>query len=100
MNVSVPKIRTLSQNSLIWAIYDEIIDKCPEVAGFTNEELHEFFLMHHFGEEHKTLFGRPCVRPVRRSSRLSKQDFSDFVESILAFMAVRGVVIKMPGTDW
>lgn len=56
--------------------------------------------MNHFGEDHKVLFGRPCVTPKRRSSRLTKQEFSDFVESILAFMAERGVVIKMPGQDW
>jgi len=85
---------------MLWAIYDEIIERCPELTGYTNEEVHEFMLMNHFGEEHRTLFGRALVRPKRRSSRLTKQEFSDFVESICAFMAQRGVTISMPGDDW
>lgn len=90
-------MRTLPQNSLLWAIYDQILRDCPETNGFTRHDLHELFLIEHFGGESRRLFGRPCSIPKRRSSRLNKQEFSDFVESICAFMAQRGVTIQMPG---
>src|SRR5690348_10785430 len=83
-------LRTAQQNKLLWAIYDEIIAKCPELQGFRNSEVHEFMLIEHFGGERRTMFGRPCVRPLRRSSRLEKAEFAEFVEFILAFMAQQG----------
>lgn len=88
-------VRSLPQNSLLWAIYDQILTECREVDGFTKHDLHDFFLLQHFGEERRCLFGRWCAIPKRRSSRLNKQEFSDFVESILAFMAQRGVTIEI-----
>ena len=84
---------------MLWAIYEQILRDCREVDGFTKADLHDFFLMEHFGSVSKRLFGRPCSLPKRRSSLLNKQEFSEFVESILAFMAQRGITIEMPG-DW
>lgn len=87
--------RTLSQNSLLWAIYEEILDKGGEaVRGFDKDDLHEFFLIEHFGGEVTQLFGRKRLRPATRSSTLSKMQFSEHVEFILHFMAERGVVIE------
>jgi hypothetical protein len=87
--------RTLSQNALLWAIYEEILDKGgAAVRGFDKDELHEFFLIEHFGGEVNQLFGRKRLRPTRRSSGLSKMEFSDHVEFILHFMAEHGVVIE------
>lgn len=89
--------RSLSQNALLWALYEQIIAKGGEaMQGWEREELHDFFLMNHFGHEVKEMFGKKKMRPLRRSSGLSKQEFTDFVESIVRFMAVRGVVLDMP----
>lgn len=89
--------RSIQQNRYLWAIYDEIIKRGGEaLAGTTKEELHEFFLMYHFGHEEVRIFGRRKLRPLRRSSRLNKQEFADFVEAILRFMAERGVYIESP----
>lgn len=90
-------LRTVSQNRLLWAIYQDILRQGGEnMAGWTRDDLHEFFLMNHFGHETKILFGRRRLVPLKRSSRLNKQEFSDFVESILRFMAERGVYIRDP----
>ena len=89
--------RSLSQNRLLWMIYDQILERGGEaMGGWTKEDLHDFFLLDHFGGEPKELFGRFRNIPFRRSSRLNKQEFSDFVEHIVRFMAHRGVVIDMP----
>lgn len=88
-------IRTLSQNALLWTIYEQILDKGgAAVWGFTKEDLHEFFLISHYGSEVRELFGLKRLRPVMRSSTLSKSQFSEHVEFILHFMAERGVVIE------
>lgn len=87
-------VRTLSQNALLWALYGEIIKQGGEaMQGWTKDDLHDFFLINAFGSEVKSLFGKRRLIPLRRSSRLSKQEFSDFVESIHRFMAERGVVL-------
>jgi hypothetical protein len=91
----VAERRTLSQNALLWAIYGEILDKGGEaVRGFDKDDLHEFFLISHYGSEVKALFGKKRLRPVTRSSTLSKMQFAEHIEFILHFMAEHGVVIE------
>lgn len=86
--------RSESQNAKLWAIYDNILKVGGEaLAGWTKEELHEFFLGNHFGWEVKKLWGKTKQRPKRRSSKLNKLEFSDFLESIYRFMAEQGVFI-------
>lgn len=90
--------RSLSQNALLWAIYGEIIKKGGEaMAGWESSELHDFFLMQHYGTETVEMFGKRKMRPLRRSSGLSKMEFSDHVEFILRFMADKGVWLSIPG---
>ena len=94
--------RTNDQNALLWRLYTDILALGGEaLGGFTKDDLHEFFLVDYFGAETKELFGRKKLKPLRRSSRLTKQEFSDFVEHIVRFMAERGVVLTLPGdTLW
>ena len=90
--------RTNSQNALLWSLYEDIIGKGGEaLAGFTKDELHEFFLIDYFGSETRELFGRKKLKPLRRSSRLTKTEFGDFIEHIVRFMAEQGVVLELPG---
>jgi hypothetical protein len=89
--------RSLSQNALLWSIYGQILTKGGEqMGGWSKEDLHQFFLIDHFGAERRELFGRARLVPHSRSSNLDKQAFADFVEHIARFMAERGVYIEMP----
>ena len=68
--------RTELQNNTLWWIYDEILKRGGEaVGGYEKDDLHEFFLISHFGSQAKTVFGKKRLKPIRRSSRLSKMEF-------------------------
>lgn len=89
--------RTELQNSLIWAIYTDIIRMGGEaMQGYTKEELHEFFLGLHFGTEVRPVFGKYREVPKQRSRKLSRKEFGEFVDHIIIFMAEQGVVINNP----
>jgi hypothetical protein len=75
-------------------VYPQILRHTP---GFTDEEIHEFFLIAYFGSETVEIFGRKKLRPLRRSSRLLKSEFSDYMDFVVRFMAEKGVVIELPG---
>lgn len=90
--------RTDSQNATLWMVYQQIIDRGGEaMRGFSKEDLHEFFLIDHFGGETKELFGRKRIKPYKRSSRLTKMEFADYLDHIVRFMAERSVVLDLPG---
>lgn len=87
--------RSLSQNALLWAVYGEIIKKGGEaMAGWEPSELHDYFLLEHYGAETVEMFGKRKLRPLKRSSGMTKMEFSDHIEFILRFMANRGVYIE------
>jgi hypothetical protein len=87
--------RSESQNRYLWgAVYPTILANMGEtMAGWTAQDLHEYFLGECFGWEELAGFGRRRIKPVRRSSALNKQEFSDFVTFIQARMADQGVTI-------
>jgi uncharacterized protein YcgL (UPF0745 family) len=90
--------RSNDQNAMLWAIYSEIIQRGGEMmAGWTKDDLHELFLQLHFGSKVLTLGQHKKRTALRRSSRLNKQEFSDFVDFILQYMAEQGVYLQMPG---
>ena len=87
--------RTISQNNKLWAIYAEILRKGgEELGGWTKDDLHEFFLIKHFGHEVRELFGKKRLVPLNRSSTLSKLEFSALLETIYQFMAERGMYLE------
>lgn len=91
--------RSQNQNRYLWGVcYETIIREGGEaMQGWTKDDLHEFFLIEHFGHEVRELFGRKRMTPLNRSSKLSKSEFSDFVATIQRFMAERGVYIPEAG---
>lgn len=92
--------RTDLQNRTLWWVYDNVLKLGGEtMGGWTKEDLHEFFLITHFGSVTKTLFGRRRMVPTRRSSRLSKLEFAEFVDCIYGFMAGQGVILPLPDPD-
>jgi hypothetical protein len=93
--------RSNPQNDYMWALYDFILRKGGEaMAGWTKDDLHAHFLEEHFGTEVRELFGKK--RRLRRhsSSKLNKQEFADYLEFILRYMAERGVYLPGPDDNW
>lgn len=89
--------RSQNQNRYLWLIYGEIIKNGGEaMQGWRPEELHEFFLIEHFGHEVHDIFGKKKLVPLNRSSKLSKAEFADFVAHIQQFMAERGMFLPDP----
>ena len=92
--------RTTDQNALLWALYEDIIERGGEtMAGWDKEDLHEFFLGERWGWTTLAFAGQRRKKPARRSSRLNKTEFSEFVEFILRFMAEQGVYLTLPSEE-
>lgn len=94
--------RSEQQNRYLWgAVYPHILRAGGEtLGGWTAEDLHEYFLGEHFGWEQMTGFGRRRMRPMRRSARLNKQEFADFIAFIQQRMAEHGIVVPDADPDW
>lgn len=88
--------RSLEQNAYLWGVIYPALIEGAHLEGWTNDDLHEYLLGEHFGWERLDGLGRPRVRPIRRSARLSIQDFSDYIEFVQRFAAERGIVIPEP----
>ena len=104
--ISIGKLRTIikksrrsnDQNALLWALYSDAIAQGGEtLGGWTTEDIHEFALGSYFGWERCDAFGMRRQKPKRRSSRLSKTEFADFVDAFVRLMAQHGIVLKLPG---
>lgn len=94
------RTRSAQQNRYLWGVcYATLMKFLP---GWDAEDLHEYFLGEHFGWEQLDGLGRKRLRPSRRSSRLNKQEFADFVDFIQRKAAELGVVIPNPdsGDTW
>lgn len=86
--------RSESQNRYLWGVvYPTFTER---LDGWEADDVHEFFLGEHFGWETLEGLGRKRVKPVRRSSKLSKQEFSDYVAFIQRRAAGMGVFIPDP----
>lgn len=93
--------RSLQQNAYLWGVCYKTILEAGELdlEGWRAEDLHEYFLGQHFGWETLEGFGRKRLRPLNRSSTLSKMEFVDFVAYIQQTMAEIGIVIPDPDAD-
>jgi hypothetical protein len=86
--------RSDQQNRFLWGIvYAEFLKVLP---GWHAEDVHEYMLGEWSGWETLEGMGRKRLRPVRRSSSLNKQEFSDYVAFIQQKAAEHGVVIPDP----
>ncbi len=87
--------RSEQQNRMLWGlIYPEILRQGGEaLGGWLDTDLHEYLLGEWSGWETITGFGRKRIRPVRRSSRLSKFEFSQYIDFIHQKMAGFGIVV-------
>jgi len=90
--------RSDQQNAFLWGVvYPSILEGGGEsLRGWTATDLHEYFLIEAFGSEVIEGFGRKRHKPLRRSSKLTKQEFSDYLAIIEAKCAEMGIHIPEP----
>ena len=89
--------RSTAQNAYLWGVcYETILEHGLRDEGWRNTDLHEYFLGEHFGWATLEGFGRKRLKPIDRSSGLSKMEFVDFVAFIQEKAAEMGVYIPDP----
>lgn len=92
--------RSGTQNNLLWALYSDALKQGGEtLGGWTTEDLHEYMLGEMYGWEVREALGRKRQTPKHRSSRLTKTEFSDFVEFVVRRFAEHGIVLELPGDE-
>lgn len=86
--------RSDEQNRYLWGyVYKTICERLP---GWTADDVHEYCLGEWSGWETLEGFGRKRLRPIRRSSKLSTTEFSEYVAFIQQRMAEHGIYIEDP----
>ena len=87
--------RSLQQNAYLWGVcYTIFLEESGlKEQGWTNEDLHDYFLGEHFGWEEKHLLETKIVRPIKRSSKLSITEFADYLDFVIRKAAEHGIVI-------
>lgn len=86
--------RSDNQNRYLWSAVYPAITRILE--GFDSEDVHEWMLGEHFGWEVVELFGKKRQRPIRRSSKLSKLEFRDYIDFVQRKAAEFGIYIPSP----
>ncbi|WP_312126061.1 recombination protein NinB [Brevundimonas sp.] len=97
LEIREPK-RSDEQNAALWSLLGQITKQCPEHHGRQmTPELWKSVFMDALGHEVdycQSLDGKRIFPLGHRSSQLSKQQFSDLLELILAWSAAHGLTIK------
>lgn len=89
--------RSESQNRYLWGVcYPAFLAVLP---GWDAEDIHEYLLGEWAGWEVLEGMGRKRMKPIRRSSRLNKQEFSDYIAFIQRKGAEHGVFVPDPEGD-
>ncbi len=90
--------RSDQQNRYLWgSVYPQFLTGGGEaLAGWEASDLHEFLLGECFGWELLEGFGRKRVKPVRRSGKLNKTEFTAYVDFIQRKAAGMGIYIEDP----
>ena len=90
--------RTDQQNRFLWGVcYPAILEGGGEtLAGWTRDDIHEYMVGEWGGWETLQGFGRKRMRPIKRSSKLTKQEFSDYLLFLETRCAEMGIVIPEP----
>jgi len=91
-----PARRTTDQNALMWAMLSEISRAKPEGRMLTPDVWKALFLhsLDHAQRFEMALDGKGMVPVGFRSSRLSKQQFSDLIEVIHEYAARHGIPLS------
>ena len=94
--------RSARQNAYLWGVcYQEIVDfmKNEHQREYSAEAVHEVlkvkFIPHRVEQ-----MGSGDVKIYRSTSNLSKAEFSDYLEQVMAWAAEFDCVISSPEWDW
>lgn len=95
------KPRTDQQNRFLWGVcYPAILEGGGEaLAGWTRDDIHEYMTGEWGGWQTLEGFGRERMRPIKRSSKLTKQEFSDYLLFLETRCADMGIAIPEPIYD-
>lgn len=89
------KRRSTDQNALLWKLYQNILDATAlDLSGWTKDDLHEYLCGTHWGWERLEGFGMKRLRPIKRSSKLTTSEFSEYLEFVYRFAAEHGVYLE------
>ena len=88
--------RSEPQNRYLWGVVYPTILQAGKLDGWSANDLHDYLLGEHFGWELVEGFGKKRQRPIRRSAKLNKQEFSDYVAFIQQRMAEHGIYVPDP----
>lgn len=91
------KRRSDQQNRYLWGVVYAAFKAA--LPGWDAEDIHEFLLGEHFGWERMEGMGRPRMRPIKRSSQLTKQEFGEYVDFCIRKGAEHGVFVPEPEPD-
>lgn len=97
VKIEEPK-RTLDQNALLWPLLTDIATQVQHHGEYRTPDEWKGLFMHACGKEVRflpALDGKGFVPFGMRSSQLSKGDFSQLLEFILAWGAENGVQFSM-----
>lgn len=93
--------RSDAQNRALWGLaYPTIAKHCGLSGAQEIDDLHEYFLGEHFGWDKKTILGKTKLYPKRRSSKLTKTEFSEFFAFIQRKAAEYGCYVQDPDGEW
>lgn len=85
--------RSLDQNAALWGVAYHAL---REQTGNDPHDLHEFFLGEWGGWEVVDVMGQKRRRPLKRSSKLTTTEFSDFYAFIQQRAAEAGFYVPSP----
>lgn len=94
------RTRSNQQNRYLWGVVYPTILEFGQLEGWTKDDLHDFFLIEHFGSEVIEGFGKRRHKPLKRSSKLSTTEFMDYIGFIQQFAAERGIYISDPDEEF
>lgn len=89
--------RTLDQNALLWPVLTAIAVQVQHAGEYRTPDEWKGLFMHACGKEVRflpALDGKGFVPFGMRSSKLSKQEFSDLLEFVFSWCAENGVKVE------
>ena len=69
------------------------------LPGWDRDDVHSYLLGEHFGWERVEGLGRVKMKPIKRSSRLSKQEFAEYVDFCIRKGAEHCIYVPPPGEE-
>jgi hypothetical protein len=85
--------RSQQQNKYLWGVIYKTILDAGQLQGWDADDLHEYLLGEWSGWEVIEGFGRKRMKPIQRSSTLTKEQFSAYVDFIQRKMAELGIYV-------